>query len=187
MQPPPLPPLRRPPVSRANGAASIPAPASSAPQAAPASHTRPTQSPALAPDATGVSGGPLDVDSALHTLSPEFLAALRKVVPRKRRAKLPYIVGLGLLAVVVVVGVDPQTREFLATRSRTESHESKAVDSQTVKPAPVAPPADTVVTPTNHPAASAPVPAVPWTVIPPASVASPKKAKATHPRPAPGH
>src|SRR5271165_5099152 len=104
MQPPPLPPLRRPPASRANGAAS--APASSKPGAPPVSHKRPAQSQAPAPDPTGE---PVDVDTGLHTLSPEFLAALRKVVPRKRRAKLPYIVGLGLLAVVVVVGADPQT------------------------------------------------------------------------------
>jgi hypothetical protein len=68
------------------------------------------------PPPTSTGGGIDSSDSGLMTLSPAFLEALRKVVPTRRRAKLPYIVGLGLLAVAGVVGTDRSTREFIAER-----------------------------------------------------------------------
>jgi hypothetical protein len=65
-----------------------------------------------APSSTGIDS----TETGLVTLPPAFLEALRRVVPRRRRAKLPYVVGLGLLAVVGVLGMDGSTREFMAER-----------------------------------------------------------------------
>jgi hypothetical protein len=87
-------------------------------------------------------------DSGLVRLSPAFLEALRKVVPRRRRGKLPYIVSLGLLAVVGVVGADRSTREFIEERWHhapsgvaRASALSQRVDPAT--PARIAPPTGT--------------------------------------------
>ncbi|MDP9149062.1 MAG: hypothetical protein M3O36_03850, partial [Myxococcota bacterium] len=52
----------------------------------------------------------------LATLSPDLLEALRRIIPRRRPAKLPYIVALGLLGVVGAVAADPSARELVAAR-----------------------------------------------------------------------
>jgi hypothetical protein len=57
-------------------------------------------------------------DTERIILSPAFLEALRAVVPRRRRAKVPYIIAAGLLVVLVVVGADRSTREFVSVRWR---------------------------------------------------------------------
>ena len=53
-----------------------------------------------------------DVLTSLLTLTPAFLDALKKVAPKKRRSKVPYVIALALLAVVAVLGADASTREF---------------------------------------------------------------------------
>ena len=53
-------------------------------------------------------------DAAHVTVSPELLVALRRVVPRRRRARLPYVVGVGLMVVVGVLGADPSVRQLIA-------------------------------------------------------------------------
>jgi hypothetical protein len=55
-------------------------------------------------------------NSDLLRLSPEFLQALRKLVPaRRRKVKVRYFAGLGLLVTAGVLGTDPSTREFAAS------------------------------------------------------------------------
>jgi hypothetical protein len=60
-------------------------------------------------------------DTALLTLPPGFIEALRKVVPKRRRAKVPYVVGVGLLAVVGILAADASTRDYLAASWHREA------------------------------------------------------------------
>jgi hypothetical protein len=84
------------------------------------------------------------VDTESIVLSPEFLAAIRGIVPRRRRAKLPYIVAAGLLAVVGALAADGSTREVIAGRWRH---------------APVATATATAMVTVDRPPAIAPTPA----------------------------
>jgi hypothetical protein len=118
--PPPLPPTRAQPRSlppalppRASVIATKQGLAAIAPAVPhPAPPIAPTALPSSASSSTGIDS----TATGLVTLPPAFLEALRRVVPRRRRAKLPYVVGLGLLAVVGVLGNDLSTREFIAER-----------------------------------------------------------------------
>jgi hypothetical protein len=58
------------------------------------------------------------METQLIKLSPQFIAALKKVAPKRRRSKLPYIVGVMAALVVIVLGRDPSTREFAITKGR---------------------------------------------------------------------
>jgi hypothetical protein len=85
---------------------------------------------------SSISGVPTE----LLTLTPAFLDALRKVAPKKRRSKIPYVIALGLLAFVVMLGADPSTREF--GRSKLAAFRS----TPAAAPAPEAAPITTAVT-----------------------------------------
>jgi hypothetical protein len=117
-------------------------------------------------------------DSAVVTLSPAFLEALRKVVPRRRRAKLPYIIGVGLLAVVGVVGADRSTREFMAERWHHARVEAPAAAA--LPPRPEAAAVNRIVPPTAMSDLRIETPIVPVVSSPEstsATAATPKKTR----------
>ena len=57
-------------------------------------------------------------DTVRIILPPAFLEALRAAVPRRRRGTVPFIIAAGLLFMLVVVGADRSTREFVGARWR---------------------------------------------------------------------
>ncbi|HEX7671561.1 MAG TPA: hypothetical protein VF395_18335 [Polyangiaceae bacterium] len=57
-----------------------------------------------------------DVDTAVLTLSPEFLRQLRSIAPRRRRSLIPYVLALSLVTFAAAVGGNRQMREFIAER-----------------------------------------------------------------------
>jgi hypothetical protein len=122
---------------------------------------------------------PLDdaADTGLLTLSPEFLDALRKVAPKRRRMKIRYVVGLGLAAVAVVLAADASMREFVAARwHRGGGDPSRAIAAeQAMKPATTAPAVEQPIAVTNVPVADPIAPVA-------ASPTNPPDAKKTHPR-----
>lgn len=56
--------------------------------------------------------------TALVTLTPDFLAALKKVAPKKRRSRARWVVACALLAVVAVLGFSRSAREVVITKGR---------------------------------------------------------------------
>ncbi len=62
-----------------------------------------------------------DVDTAELTLSPELLDALRNLAPKKRPAKLSYVIGLAVIGVTAALGADPSAREIVSARWRGKS------------------------------------------------------------------
>jgi hypothetical protein len=123
----------------------------------------------------------LPIDPATGALSPAFIEALRKVVPKRRRLKARYVVGLGMLIVAVVLGADPSTRQFASTRWRRTP---VVTTPETVATRPAkAPPSIIADDPTAAlPAASFGAPAPPSTAGAPAKAEMPKK---TRPRAVP--
>jgi hypothetical protein len=118
---------------------------------------------------------PLDdaADTGLLTLSPEFLDALRKVAPKRRRVKIRYVVGLGLAVVAVVLAADASMRDFVAARWHRGGDASRAIAAeQAMNPATTAPAVEQPTAATNVPVAD------PIT----ASPANPTDAKKTRPR-----
>jgi hypothetical protein len=105
-------------------------------------------------------------------LPPGFLEALRRVVPRRRRAKLRYIVGLGLVAFFGIVAADPSTREFVAARWRHAAPVGSAAATTIDASAKPGVPAASVAAanPMPHPVVDRPAP-VP-TTAPPATSGS---------------
>ncbi len=84
-------------------------------------------------DAMGVAA-PSHTHTALLKLSPAFYAALKQVGPRKQRARIRYVLGLTLFAMLAVLAADVSTREFArahghATMARWRSHAPAAVVS----------------------------------------------------------
>jgi hypothetical protein len=76
-------------------------------------------------------------DTERIVLPPAFLEALRAAVPRRRRAKVPYVIAAGLLVVLVVVGADRSTREFVGVRWRgLPGHGARAVVAAAAAQAP---------------------------------------------------
>ncbi|HEY8076068.1 MAG TPA: hypothetical protein VIF62_18205 [Labilithrix sp.] len=59
------------------------------------------------------------IETALVTLSPEFVDALKKVAPKKRPswARVPLTFALGVLLVVATLGLDRSTRDFVLHRN----------------------------------------------------------------------
>ena len=119
---------------------------------------------------------PLDdaADTGLLTLSPEFLDALRKVAPKRRRVKIRYVVGLGLAVVAVVLAADASMRDFVAARwHRGGGDAPRAIAAeQAMKPATTALAVEQPIAATNTPVAD------PIAVSP----ANPPDAKKTRPR-----
>jgi hypothetical protein len=92
-----------------------------------------------------------NVDTALLTLSPEFLAALRRVAPKKRRVKIQHVVGLAFLAMMVVLGADKAARELIAARWRRAPAVTAMAPSPATAGPPVVSPVVTTVEPVEHP------------------------------------
>ena len=59
-----------------------------------------------------------EIETSLLTLTPAFIDALKKIAPKKRSSKVPYVIVAALLAVIAVLGVDPSAREFGVTKGR---------------------------------------------------------------------
>jgi hypothetical protein len=84
----------------------------------------------------------LSLDSAVQTelltLTPDFLDAVRKIAPKKRRSKVPYVVAGALLVILGALSADRSTREFAMAKGREVAGNVKAAEP-TVGPAPVTP------------------------------------------------
>jgi hypothetical protein len=123
---------------------------------------------------------PLDdtSDTGLMTLSPEFLDALRRIAPKRRRMKIRYVVGLGLVAVAVVLAADASMRDFVAARwHRGGGDASRAIAAeQAMKPATAAPAVEQPIAETKVPVAELPIAPLA------ASPANPPETKKTRPR-----
>jgi hypothetical protein len=52
------------------------------------------------------------VSTELLQLTPDFLNALKKVGPKKRMSKIPFVVGFAVVAIIGALGIDKSTREF---------------------------------------------------------------------------
>jgi hypothetical protein len=61
------------------------------------------------------------IPTRLLVLSPAFRSALKELAPKRRRAKIPYVILLGLITVVAVLGADRPTRDFAVTKGRQVS------------------------------------------------------------------
>ena len=57
-----------------------------------------------------------DIATSLLRLSPAFIAAVAEATPKARRTKVPYILALGVVAVVGIIGQDGPSRTFLVDR-----------------------------------------------------------------------
>jgi hypothetical protein len=49
-------------------------------------------------------------------LSPAFLEAVKNIAPKRRASRVPFVIGLGMAAVVAFLATDAPTREFISTR-----------------------------------------------------------------------
>jgi hypothetical protein len=134
---------------------------------------------------------PLDdtADTGLMTLSPEFLDALRRVAPKRRRMKIRYVVGLGLAVVAIVLAADASMRDFVAARWHRGGEAPRAIAAeQATKPATTAPAVEQPIAATNTPVAD-PIAASPANP-PDAKKARPRRAmpraKGKHTNPATG-
>jgi hypothetical protein len=78
------------------------------------------------------------VQTELLTLTPDFLDAVRKIAPKKRRSKVPYVILGAVLVVVAALSADRSTREFAVAKGRQVAANVKAAEP-TVSAAPVAP------------------------------------------------
>jgi hypothetical protein len=54
----------------------------------------------------------------LLTLSPQFLAALRGIAPKKRSSKLPYILVFAVFAVLGILASDASARDFVVEKAQ---------------------------------------------------------------------
>jgi hypothetical protein len=74
----------------------------------------------------------LSLDSAVQTelltLTPDFLDAVRKIAPKKRRSKIPYIVAGTVLVILGALGADRSTREFAIGKGREVAANVKAAE-----------------------------------------------------------
>jgi hypothetical protein len=112
------------------------------------------------------------VPTELLTLTPAFMDALRKVAPKKRRSKIPYVIALGVLAFLVMLGADASTREFGLSKLAA----LRSTPAAAPAPAPEAiPTAVTTLTSADAPTVSTPV----------ANLPSAPVVKADEPAPAP--
>jgi hypothetical protein len=119
-----------------------------------------------------------DIQTALVRLSPAFVAAVKKAAGRRRRAKLPYIVGLAVLAMIAVLGADRSTREFARERAERWRHVLVRPRASAKRPEP---PAATLSTAAQDGVARAPAFVVPVQEIV-STTASAKKTGRTGPR-----
>jgi hypothetical protein len=111
------------------------------------------------------------LNTALISLSPAFLAALRGLDPKKRRMKFRHVVALAMLAVVAVLGADRSTRAFATEKGHALVGQGKLVAARWHHAPPQGPSLTSAQTPVT-PAASAPV------VAPAAKAAADDKASA---------
>jgi hypothetical protein len=77
------------------------------------------------------------VQTELLTLTPDFLDAVRKIAPKKRRSMIPYIVAGALIVIVGALSAERSTREFAVAKARQIAANVKAAEP-TVGAAPVA-------------------------------------------------
>jgi hypothetical protein len=122
------------------------------------------------------------VPTELLTLTPAFMDALRKVAPKKRRSKIPYVIALGLLAFVVMLGADPSTREF--GLSKLAASRTTPAAAPATEPAAVAT-AVTTLTSADVPTVSTPVASLPTAPVVKADEAAPAPAPAPVPEASP--
>jgi hypothetical protein len=115
--------------------------------------------------------GLMGVETALVTLSPDFVAALKDLAPKKRRSKVPLVVLLAIAAVLFALGMDKSTREFAITKARARGI---GIVHQPQAPAPV------VVTAVAAPVT--PAVAVPTVVRPQVIVDDPTQAPSDPPK-----
>jgi hypothetical protein len=63
-----------------------------------------------------VRSSDIPIATELLTLTPEFLQALRKVAPKKRRMKVRYVFIVGVLGVLLTLGLDVGVREWVLSQ-----------------------------------------------------------------------
>jgi len=81
-----------------------------------------------------------EIETNLLTLTPAFIEALKKIAPKKRSSKVPYVIAAALLAVIVALGADPSAREFGVAKGRPVAarlHLVSAAPAADVSAAPV--------------------------------------------------
>jgi hypothetical protein len=175
--PPPLPPRARPAMTK--------------PQPVPGLPTTQQPAPVVRPPVAAFSTtSGTSIDAAAGTLPAGFLEALRKVVPKRRRLKARYVVGLGVLTVTVVLGVDPSMREFASARWHRRPVAAPAGTTAAQRVATTPPPTLAAAEATTAvPVANPVTTMVPSTTDPPAMAATPKKTRPgrTAPRAAEKH
>jgi hypothetical protein len=94
------------------------------------------------------SYGETDVDTAVLRLSPELLAALRRIAPKQRRSKARYILALALIGAAVSGSRIQPLRDYLLarwhgviahTRASFTTVEASLVKASLAAPARIAP------------------------------------------------
>ena len=53
------------------------------------------------------------IATSMIQLSPAFLDALRRLAPKKKASRIPYVIGLAVCLIVGVLSVDRSTRSFM--------------------------------------------------------------------------
>ena len=96
------------------------------------------------------------IPTSMIQVSPAFLDALRRLAPKKKSARLPYVIGVALCLVVGVLGVDRSTRNFVVDEGHALVNKTHAAppapapEPSGVTPAqPASPVADTTNDPTQ--------------------------------------
>lgn len=59
-----------------------------------------------------------EVLTSLLSLTPSYIEELKGLAPKKRRAKLPYVVVIAVLLVIGVLAAGASTREFAISKGR---------------------------------------------------------------------
>jgi hypothetical protein len=70
-------------------------------------------------------------------LSPSFLEALKRVAPKTRRRKLPYVLALALVAAAVTVGIVPSLRHRAVAIANNVFHRDAPAVSVAPPPTPM--------------------------------------------------
>jgi hypothetical protein len=97
-----------------------------------------------------------EIHTALVTLPPAFVEAVRAAAGKPRRAKMPYVLALAVFVAAGVLGADRSTREFV----ETSAFEAKAKIARVARPTTAAPTTEAPPAPTFAEGAVARVPVV---------------------------
>jgi hypothetical protein len=96
----------------------LPAPTPQPPLEEPAPEPAPPKpAPVVRCDGLRMSAASITgIHTRVLTLTPAFHEALKQLAPKRRSSKIPYVVVLGLVAIVAVLGADRTTRDFLVAQ-----------------------------------------------------------------------